>query len=339
MYAAGDVRTVEVPDPVITDSGDAIIRIVRAGICGSDLSDYAGMEPSDAGQAMGHEAIGVVQDTGTEVRSVRRGDLVVMPFVASDGTCVFCREGLQTSCEHISLFGRSGSPGAQAEALRVPLADGTLVPVGAGADSVLLPSLLALSDVMGTGHHAAVAAGVRPGASVAVVGDGAVGLCGVIAARRLGAEQVIIVGHHTSRMYLARELGATDVVAGRGEEAAERVRALTGGAGARCVLECAGTEASVQTAIAAARPGGRVGRIGGPHYPAVPLAGQTWVSNVTVGGGLAPVRAYLDELLPDVLSGTINPGRVFDRTVDLGGVPDGYQAMADRSALKVMIAP
>jgi threonine dehydrogenase-like Zn-dependent dehydrogenase len=224
MRAAGDVRIEDVPDPSIVDPTDAIIRVTRACICGSDLWPYASMEPSETGQSMGHEAIGIVDDVGAEVRTIKRGDLVVMPFASSDGTCVFCREGLPTACVHVGFFGNNGLNGAQAEALRVPYADGTLFPLPVGEDHALMASLLTLSDVMGTGHHAAVVAKVRPGNSVAVVGDGAVGLCAVIAAKRLGAEQIIIMGRHPDRIVLAKQFGATDVVRERGAEAVERVR-------------------------------------------------------------------------------------------------------------------
>jgi threonine dehydrogenase-like Zn-dependent dehydrogenase len=339
MYAAGDVRVEDVPDPSIVEPTDAILRVTSACVCGSDLWPYADMEPSESGQSMGHEAIGVVEDVGPEVRGLARGDLAVMPFASSDGTCQFCHEGLNTACEHVGFFGNGGLNGAQAEALRIPLADGTLYKLDVGEDHALMPSLLTLSDVMGTGHHAAVVARVKQGDSVAVVGDGAVGLCGVIAAKRLGADQIIIMGRHEDRTSLARELGATDVVAERGKEAVERVRDLTGGFGVHGVLECVGTEASTKTSVAIARPGGAVGRVGVPHYPAIPLAQPMFYKNVIVGGGPAPVRAYMDELLPDILDGTIEPGRVFDRTVGLDGVPDGYRAMADRESIKVLVKP
>ncbi|MGH2867904.1 MAG: zinc-binding dehydrogenase, partial [Solirubrobacteraceae bacterium] len=228
---------------------------------------------------------------------------------------------------------------AQAEAVRVPLADGTLYALPTGEDDAVMPSLLTLSDVLGTGHHAAVVAGVKPGDSVAVVGDGAVGLCGVIAAKRLGAEQIIILGRHEDRTSLARELGATDVVAERGEAAVERVRELTAGFGVHGVLECVGTEQALETSVAMARPGGAVGRVGVPHYEAIPLAQPMFFKNIKVGGGPAPVRAYIEELLPEILDGSIQPGRVFDRTVGLEGVPDGYRAMADRESIKVLVTP
>jgi threonine dehydrogenase-like Zn-dependent dehydrogenase len=339
MYGAGDVRVENVPDAQIIKPTDALVRVTRACICGSDLWPYKSMEPTEAGVVMGHEAIGVVEEVGKDVRNLKHGDPVVMPFAWSDGSCEFCREGLQTSCVHGGFFGNAEVAGAQAEAVRVPLADGTLYALPSGKDDALLASLLTLSDVMGTGHHAAVAARVGPGKSVAVVGDGAVGLCGVIAARRLGAERIIILGRHADRTALAKEFGATDVVSERGEEAIERVRELTNGFGAHSVLECVGTEQSALTAVSIARPGGAVGRVGVPHYEAVPSAQPTFYGNITVSGGPAPVRAYIEELLPDVLEGRIEPGRVFDRAVGLEGVPDGYRAMNEREALKVMVEP
>src|SRR5919205_82657 len=241
MFGAGDVRIENVPDASLIEPTDALVRVTRACICGSDLWPYKSMEQSEKGRVMGHEAIGVVESVGADVHDIKTGDLVVMPFAWSDGTCEFCREGLQTSCVRGGFFGNEEIPGAQAEAVRVPLADGTLYALPVGRDDALLPSLLTLSDVMGTGHHAAVAARVGPGKTVAVVGDGAVGLCGVIAARRLGAEQIIIMGRHPDRIALAREFGATDVVSERGDEAVERVRELTGGSGVHSVLECVGT--------------------------------------------------------------------------------------------------
>jgi threonine dehydrogenase-like Zn-dependent dehydrogenase len=288
---------------------------------------------------MGHEAIGVVDAVGAEVRTMKVGDVVVMPFAYSDGSCVFCHEGLQTSCIHGGFFGSGEVDGAQAEALRVPQADGTLVVLPVGEGDALMPSLLTLSDVMGTGHHAAVAGKVRPGKTVAVVGDGAVGLCGVIAARRLGAEQIIILGHHPDRIAMAEEFGATEVVSERGDAAVERVRELTDGFGVHSVLECVGLEQSMLTALSIARPGGAVGRVGVPQDDTMPASQLAFYNNVTVSGGPAPVRAYIGELLPDVLDGSIEPGRVLDRTVPLDEVPDGYRAMNERQAIKVMVEP
>ena len=288
---------------------------------------------------MGHEAIGVVEDIGADVRTVKHGDVVVMPFAFSDGTCEFCHKGLQTACVHVGFFGNNGINGAQAEALRIPLADGTLFRLPVGEEDALMPSLLTLADVMGTGHHAAVAAKVAPGKSVAVVGDGAVGLCGVIAAKRLGAEQIIIMGRHADRIALAKEFGATEIVSERGAEAVARVKGLTGGYGVHSVLECVRLDQSVETAIAIARPGGAVGRVGVPQHEAIPSARPSFYGNITIGGGPAPVRAYIDELLPDVLEGRIDPGRLFDRVIGLDEVPDGYRAMNDREAIKVMVNP
>jgi threonine dehydrogenase-like Zn-dependent dehydrogenase len=339
LYGAGDVRIENVPDPAIQEPTDAIIRVARGCICGSDLWPYRSMQHSDRGRVMGHEAIGVVEAVGPDVRTLSDGDLVVMPFAFSDGTCLFCGDGLQTSCVHGGFFGTEEVAGAQAEAVRVPQADGTLFVLPVGEDDALLPSLLTLSDVMGTGHHAAVGAKVGPGKSVAVVGDGAVGLCGVIAAKRLGAEQIIILGHHPDRIALAREFGATDVIGERGDGAVELVRELTGGFGAHSVLECVGLDQSTQTAIEIARPGGAVGRVGVPQDEVMPASRQAFFDNITVSGGPAPVRAYIEELLPDVLEGRIEPGRVFDRVIGLDEVPDGYRAMNDREAIKVMVRP
>lgn len=339
MPGVHDVRIDNVPDAAIVEPTDAVIRIARACICGSDLWPYNG-GPNVEGQRMGHEAIGVVEEVGGDVQRVRRGQVVIMPFVDSDGTCLFCEEGLPAACVHRNFFGSgTGLDGAQAEALRIPLADGTLYPIDVDEDDALMPSLLTLSDVMGTGHHAAITARVRRGGTVAVIGDGAVGICGVLAASRLGAGQIIVMGRHPDRIALAREFGATDVVSERGDEAIERVRELTGGLGAQSVLECVGTAQAMETAMGIVRAGGAVGRVGVPHYESIPGAQQMFYDNVIVGGGPAPTLAYIPELLPDVLDGRIEPGRVFDRTVDLDGVPDGYRAMNEREALKVLIRP
>ena len=339
MYGAGDVRIDNVPDASIVEPTDALLRVTRACICGSDLWPYKDL-PSDAPpRVMGHESIGVVEDIGAEVSNIKKGDFVVMPFAFSDGTCEFCEEGLNTSCIHGGYFGNPQVAGAQAEALRIPQADGTLYKVDSAEDKALLASLLTLSDVMGTGYHAALMAAVEEGDRVAVVGDGAVGLCGVIAANLLGAEQIIIMGRHPARLELAKDFGATDVVTERGEEAIERVREITGGHGAHSVLECVGNEQAIQTAMGIVRPGGAVGRVGVPHYDNFPDMANMFYHNVTVSGGPAPVRAYIEELLPAVLDGIIEPGRVFDRTIGLDETPDGYRAMNDREALKVMIIP
>ena len=338
MHKAHDVTIETVPDAAIVQPTDALIRVTRACICGSDLWPYNG-GPNVEGQHMGHEAIGVVEDVGSEVQRIRRGQVVIMPFADSDGTCLFCEEGLQTACVHRDFFGNGSLDGAQAEAMRIPYADGTLYPIEVDEDDALMPSLLTLSDVMGTGHHAAITARVQPGGTVAVVGDGAVGICGVIAAKRLGAEQIIIMGRHPDRIALAKEFGATDLVSERGAEAVERVRELTRGYGVQSVLECVGTEQAMDTSMGIVRRGGAVGRVGVPHYEAIKTAQQMFYDNVIVAGGPAPTRAYIAELLPDVMDGRIDPGRVFDRTAGLDGVPDGYRAMNDREALKVLIRP
>jgi threonine dehydrogenase-like Zn-dependent dehydrogenase len=337
MHGAGDVRVETVPDARLLEPTDALLRTTRACICGSDLWPYKKMEASEKGQRMGHEFIGVVEAVGRDVRTVKRGDLVVAPFAWSDGTCEFCREGLQTSCLHGGFWGGTKLDGGQGEAVRVPQADGTLVVLPVGPDDAIMPGLLTLSDVMGTGHHAALHAQVGPGKTAAVVGDGAVGLCGVIAARRLGAEQIIMLGRHADRIALAKEFGATDIVSERGEAAIEKVRELTKGVGAHSVLECVGLEESMRTAVSIARPGGAVGRVGVPQDEEIPAGDASFYKNVTISGGPAPVRAYIEELMPDVMEGRIEPGRVFDRVTNLDGVPGGYRAMNDRESIKVMI--
>ena len=339
MYGAFDVRVEDVPDAQLVEPTDAVVHVTRAGICGSDLWPYKSMEPTETARRMGHEFIGVVVEAGSEVRTLKEGDFVISPFLWSDGTCVFCREGLQSSCLHGGRYGGPGVDGGQGEAVRVPQADGTLVVLPGGSDDEgLFPSLLTLADVMATGHHAARSAKVGPGKTVAVVGDGAVGLCGVIASKRLGAELVILLGRHRERTALGREFGADEVVEERGEDAVERVRELTDGLGAQSVLECVGVGESTLTALDSARPGGAVGRVGVPQEETIP-AGLTFWKNVSLAGGPAPARAYIEELLVDVLESRIEPGRVFDRTVPLVEVPEGYRAMNDREALKVMIEP
>ncbi|MEU8109664.1 zinc-dependent alcohol dehydrogenase family protein [Nonomuraea muscovyensis] len=339
IYGAGDVRVEDVPDPVLREPTDALVRVLRSCICGSDLWPYKSRPATAQGERIGHEFLGVVEDAGTDVRGLRHGDVVVAPFVWSDNTCDFCREGLQTSCRHGGLWGADGVDGGQGEAVRVPQAQGTLVKLPVSEDSALLPSLLTLSDVFPTGHHCAVTAGVGPGMSVTVIGDGAVGLMAVLSARRLGAERIILMGRHKARTELGRDFGATDIVAERAEEGIERVRELTGGDGTHRVLECVGTEQAIATAFAVARDGGTVSRVGAPQYEKVPMGFGEFMRNLTLTGGVAPARAYIEELLPEVLDGTLEPGRVFDRTVALEQVPDGYRAMNDRTALKVLIQP
>jgi threonine dehydrogenase-like Zn-dependent dehydrogenase len=337
MFGPSDVRVENVPDAHLVEQTDALVRVTRAAICGSDLWPYNQMQHDEAGRRMGHEFIGIVQAVGSDVHTVKKGDVVVAPFLWSDGTCVYCREGLHTSCLHGGRYGADNVDGGQGEAVRVPQADGTLVVLPVGEDDALMPSLLTLSDVMATGHHAALAARVSSGKTAAVVGDGAVGLCGVIAAKRLGAEHIILLGRHPDRIALAKEFGATDIVSERGDEAVELVRELTNGFGAHSVLECVGHDQAVATALGIVRPGGTVGRVGLPQHEAIPTTLKTFFDNVTISGGPAPARAYIEELLPDVLEGRISPGRVFDRVTDLDGVPDGYRAMNEREAIKVMV--
>jgi len=339
MYEAGDVRIEDVPDARLVEPTDALIRVTSAAICGSDLWPYRSMEPTEGGRRMGHEFIGIVEEVGADVRTVKRGELVVAPFLWSDGNCVFCREGLHTSCLHGGRYGDPGVDGGQGEAVRVPQADGTLVVLPVEQDDALMPSLLTLSDVMSTGHHAALCAQVGPDKTVVVVGDGAVGLCGVLASKRLGAEQIILLGRNPARTALGREFGADEIVTERGEAAVERVRELTDGLGAHSVLECVGPDEAVTTAIGCARPGGAVGRVGIPEGETIPGVHRSFFANLVLAGGPAPARAYIEGLLPDVLEGKIEPGRVFDRTTDLDGVPAGYRAMNDREALKVLIEP
>ncbi|WAL68780.1 alcohol dehydrogenase catalytic domain-containing protein [Amycolatopsis cynarae] len=340
MFGAGDVRIEQIPDPVLREPTDALVRIVRSCICGSDLHPYHNLPDTPGGTPMGHEFIGVVEDIGTSVATIRTGDFVIAPFAWSDGTCEFCREGLQTSCLHGGFWAAGGIGGGQAEAIRVPLADGTLVKAPATEDSALLPSLLTLSDVYGTGYHAAKRANVTAGDTVAVIGDGAVGLLAVLSAKQLGAERIILMGRHKVRTNLGVEFGATDVVPERGDEGIARVRELTGGHGVPKVLEAVGHMPAYEQAVGIVRPGGVISRVGVPQYEEAAVGfGSLFGPNITLTGGPAPVRAYIEELLPAVLDGTVEPGKVFDRTVGLDEVPDGYRAMDQREALKVLVRP
>jgi threonine dehydrogenase-like Zn-dependent dehydrogenase len=323
------------PDPVIVEPTDAIVRVVLTCVCGSDLWYYRGDSPFPPGP-IGHEFIGVVEDVGAEVRDVKAGELVIAPFAFSDGTCPHCRHGITSACVAGGFYPMNGD-GGQGEAVRVPLADGSLVPVpGTGHSDEMLASLLTLSDVMSTGHHAAVCAGVRAGSTVAVVGDGAVGLSGVLAARRLGAGRIIALSRNPARQELARGFGATDLVEQRGEQATEAVLELTGGIGVDAALECVGTGQAMQTALAIARPGSMVGYVGVPHGVELPI-GEMFLRNKGVRGGSAPARAYIPELLGDVLEGRIDPGRVLDYETDLEGIADAYAAMDERRAIKSLV--
>ncbi|MFG3258951.1 zinc-binding dehydrogenase [Streptomyces sp. NPDC048172] len=339
IYGAGDIRVEDVPDPKPQAPTDAVVRVVAACVCGSDLWPYAKRPATEEGGRIGHEFLGVVEETGSEVRGVRAGELVVAPFVYADNTCEFCAEGLHTSCLNGGGWGHGGVDAGQGEAVRVPYADGTLVKLPVAEDSALLPSLLTLSDVFPTGHHCAVRAGVSARTAVTVIGDGAVGLCAVLAARRLGAEQIVLMGRHAERTALGRDFGATDVVPERGEEGVARVRELTGGFGTHAVLECVGTLPALETAFGVVRDGGAVSRVGLPQYAQGPVGRDVFSRNITLTGGVAPARAYIEELMPDILDGTVEPGRVFDRTVGLEEIPDAYRAMAAREALKVLVRP
>lgn len=342
MYQAGDVRIENVPDSIIKHPTDALVRITASCICGSDLHPYRSMTSDNGPARMGHELIGIVEEVGAEVTTLKKGDLVVSPFAISDNTCQFCRENLQTSCTHHHAAFWDGIPdqGGQAEAVRVPLADGTVVKLPVSPDSALIPSLLTLADVFGTGYHAAKMAGVKPGQKVTVIGDGAVGLMAVLSAKRLGAEQIILMGRHQDRTDLGREFGATDIVADRGEEGIARIRELTGGNGTHAVLEAVGHMPAYEQAVGVVRPGGVISRVGVPQYENAPVGfASLFRHNIRLAGGPAPVRAYIEELMPDILEGTINPGRVFDATTDLVGVPAGYRDMDERKSLKVLVRP
>ena len=331
LYGPRDVRFEERPEPSIVEPTDAIIRLSATCICGSDLWPYRGLNPITEPTPMGHEYCGVVEDVGRRVTSIKKGQFVIGSFFASDNTCPHCRSGFQTSCEHRALVG-----GAQAPLLRVPLADGTLVATREVPSAHLFPSLLALSDVMGTGWFAADAANVKPGATVAVVGDGAVGLLGVLSAKQMGAERIIAMSRHESRQKLARAFGATDIVTERGDEGVARIKELTKGVGADSVLECVGTKQSMAQAIGITRPGGSVGYVGVPH--GVELDGaDLFYRHVRLLGGPAPVRRYLPDLIDRVLNGQMEPGRVFDLTLPLHQVAEGYRAMDERRAIKTLL--
>ncbi len=342
MYGAGDVRVVDIPDPTVQQPTDALVRIVRACVCGSDLHPYHSMPADPNGKPMGHEFIGVVEQVGAEVATLNRNDFVIAPFAWSCGHCEFCQAGLQTSCLNGGFWGAGDIGGGQAEAIRVPLADGTLVKVpgvDADTDDSLLASMLTLCDVYGTGWHAAVRGGVTEGSTVTVVGDGAVGLLAVLSAKRLGADQIVLMGRHKERTDLGREFGATDVVAERGDQGIDKVRDLTDG-GSSVVLEAVGHLPAYEQAVGVVRPGGVISRVGVPQYEEAPIGFDSlFGANITLTGGPAPARAYIEQLLPAVLDGTVNPGKVFDQTVALADTPKGYAAMDERTALKVVVRP
>ena len=335
FHGTQDVRIENVPDPAIVDPTDAIVRVTHACICGSDLWFYRGQEDWQPGWRTGHEFAGVVEAVGSEVRLLKVGDRVLAPFTYSDGSCEFCQEGLTTSCAHGGFWGGATMDGGQGEAVRAPFADATLValpPESEGRTASILP----LTDVLPTGHHAAVSAGVRAGESVAVIGDGAVGLCAVIAARRLGAERIFLLGHQTDRLALGRAFGATDLISARGVEAVGQVVEASRG-GVRHVIEAVGAGSSLAQAVAVARPGGQIGYVGVPHH-AEPFDFQPmFLKNLGLKGGVAPVRPYIPALLDDVVAGRIDPSPILDMTVPLDGVPAGYAAMDQRRATKVLV--
>ncbi|CAM5301832.1 zinc-dependent alcohol dehydrogenase family protein [Streptomyces aurantiogriseus] len=333
IHAPGDIRVEDVPEPKIVKPTDAIIRTVATCVCGSDLWPYRGLEPVGDPHPMGHEYVGIVEETGSEVTHVKPGQFVVGSFATSDNTCANCQKGWQSSC-----LNREFMSTCQAEYVRIPNAHGTLVATDGDPGEHVVPSLLAVSDVMGTGWYAALAAEVKPGSTAVVVGDGAVGLCGVIAAKELGAERIIAMSRHESRQKLALEFGATDIVTERGEDGVARVKDLTGGIGADSVLECVGTAESMRQALHSARPGGNVGFVGVPHEVAVD-GQELFFSQVGLRGGPAPVRRYLPDLIDRVLSGHINPGKVFDLTLPLDQVAEGYKAMDERRAIKTLLMP
>lgn len=334
MHAPGDVRVAERENPTIVEPTDAIIRVAAACVCGSDLWPYRGIDrPSD--NPMGHEYVGVVEEVGADVKTIKPGDFVVGSFMASDNTCEICQAGYQSRCVHVEPMGRIGT---QAERARIPLADGTLVATPGQPADDLIPSLLAASDVLGTGWFAAIAADVRPGKTVAVVGDGAVGLLGVLAAKQLGADRIIAMSRHADRQALAREFGATDIIEERGDDGVAKVKELTGGLGAHSVIEAVGTQESMMQAIRSTRAGGHVGFVGVSHDVQLP-GRELFYSGVHLHGGPAPVREYLPELIQLIWDRTIDPGKVFDLTLPLEDAAEAYKAMDERRAIKVLLQP
>ncbi len=343
LHAPGDIRVEDVPDPSIVTPNDALVRVTAACVCGSDLWPYRGINKVSGPRRIGHEFVGIVEEVGSDVSTVRPGDFVIAPFLYSDGTCAHCQAGVHTSCVNGGGYGHPDVDGAlvdagQGEHVRLPYADGTLVSTPEVPDESQVPALLTLSDVMGTGWHAALSAGVEEGHTVVVVGDGAVGLCGVLAASRMGAERVIAMSRHEPRQAIARQFGATDVVEVRGDDAVAAVKELTDGIGADAVLECVGTGESMATAFGCARPGATVGFVGVPHDVDLPM-GTMFGENVGLRGGVAPVRAYLPMLRDLVLAGEIDPGVVFDLELPLAEAAEAYAAMDERRAIKSLLRP
>jgi threonine dehydrogenase-like Zn-dependent dehydrogenase len=333
LHAPGDIRVEDRPDPRIEKPSDAIIRLAATCVCGSDLWPYRGIEDVSGPAPMGHEYVGIVEEVGSDVRNVKPGQFVVGSFFASDNTCEICRAGYQSRCVHAELVGAIGT---QAEYARIPLADGTLVATPELPSDDLVPSLLAASDVLGTGWFGAVAADVQPGKTVAVVGDGAVGLLGVLAAKQLGAERIVVFSRHESRQQLAREFGATDIVTTRGDEGVAEIKELTNGLGAHSVIEAVGTQEAMMQAIRATRPGGHVGYVGVSHDVSLP-GDELFFSEVHLHGGPAPVRRFLPDLIQLICNRTIDPGRVFDLTLPLDQAAEGYRAMDERRAIKTLL--
>ena len=332
----GNIELGERPNPTIQDATDAIVRVVRGCVCGSDLWYYRGINPHKEG-SIGHEYIGIIEEIGADVKDLKKGDFVIAPFTYSDGTCAACQAGFQSNCEHGSGFGNGDSDGGQGEMVRSPFADATLVKVsGSDFSDEILASFTALSDVMSTGYHAAVSAGVKTGDTVAVVGDGAVGLCGIIAAKKLGAKRIIALSRNPARQTVAKEFGATDIVEERGEDAIKKIMELTDNTGVDAALECVGTDESIDTCVGSTRAGGMIGAVGVPTYKEFKYQSIFW-KNVGIRGGVAPAREYIPELLNDVLAGIINPGRVFDLTVELKDIKEAYAAMDERRAIKSLL--
>ena len=336
----GKIEVQEVPDPVIQQPSDAVVKVAYSCICGSDLWYYRGLVARPNHSRIGHEFMGVVEAVGGEVKKIKVGDFVIAPFVISDGTCPECRVGMTTRCRNIQSWAANGNDGGQGEKVRVPLADGTLFPVP--QDKVteeMMPKLLPLSDVLCTGHHAAVSAGVRQGSTVAVIGDGAVGLCAVAASKRLGAARIFLMSTHDDRAAIGKKFGATDIVAARGEDAMRQIKETTDNLGADCVLECVGTAESWNTAFGVVRAGGNIGAVGLPvEVPDLPIAKFFW-PNIGIKGSAAPAAHYIPELLPDVLSGELDVSAIFTKTVPLADIAEGYKAMDERKAIKVLVKP
>ena len=333
IHGTKGIRLEDRPVPTIDAPTDAIIKVVAACICGSDLWPYRGENQITPGDPIGHEMVGTVEEVGAEVRSFKPGDFVIVPFCHCDNVCPHCRAGMASACVNVGV-----TQGGQGEYAKVTQAEGSLVKTDGLPDQSLIPSLLTLSDVMATGWHAAVASNVRPGSTAVVVGDGAVGLCGVLSAAQLGAERVIVMSRHETRQKLATEFGATDIVEERGEDGEKHILEMTGGVGADAVLECVGTDQAMRTAFSIARPGSTVGFVGVPHGVKLPVR-RMFAYNVGLAGGMAPVRTYLPDLLERTLSGAIEPGKVFDLTLPLDDVAEGYRAMDERRAIKVLLEP